>query len=88
MAEKKEAKQIGEGFGISGFTLGVLSILFAGTAGIFLSVIGFVFCFVQQQKRKTGLGKAGMILNLIGFVLSVVFIRYLAPIIAGMIPTG
>lgn len=87
---KKEGKEskIGEGLGISGFTIGVLSILFAGTAGLILGVVGFIFCFVQQRKNKTGLGKAGLILNVVGVVLSLLFIFYLAPIINELIQTS
>jgi len=73
-------KKIGEGLGISGFTLGILSIVLAGYIGIIISVIGFIFCFVQQKKNKTQLGKVGLILNVIGFVLSLIVIFYLAPV--------
>jgi hypothetical protein len=87
MTEKKEIKSIGEGLGISGFTLGVLSILFAGTAGAFISVIGGIFCFVQQRKNKTNLGKAGLILNILGLILSILYIAYLAPLLSQLIQT-
>ena len=68
------AKKIGEGLGISGFTLGVLSIVFAGVLGCLIAIIGFVFCLVQQKKNPTKLGHAGIIINVIGFVLSVIFV--------------
>jgi len=74
-----------EGLGISGFTLGVLAIVLAGYIGAILSVIGFVFCLVQQKKNKTKLGKAGLILNVIGFLLSLVIIFYLAPVMQELI---
>ena len=85
MAEKKEGRQIGEGLGISGFTLGVLSILFAGYVGIIIAIIGGIFCIVQQKKNKTNLGKVGLILNIAGIVLSIVFIKYLAPLMTEML---
>lgn len=85
MAEKKEVKNIGEGLGISGFTLGILSILFAGYAGIIIAVIGGIFCFVQQRKNKTRLGKAGLILNIIGIALSLIYIFYIAKLMTGLV---
>ncbi len=78
-------KKNNEGLGISGFTLGVLSIIFAGYIGLFISIIGFIFCLVQQKKNKTTLGKAGLILNAVGFILSLIIIFYLAPMMQGML---
>ncbi|MEK6875614.1 MAG: hypothetical protein AABX30_02930 [Nanoarchaeota archaeon] len=71
MAEKKE---IGEGLGISGMTLGVLSIVFTGLYGVLISIIGFIFCKIQQKKNKTKIGKVGLYLNAIGFILGIIFI--------------
>ncbi|MCK5149718.1 hypothetical protein KAJ87_02240 [Candidatus Pacearchaeota archaeon] len=71
---KKEAKEIGEGLGISGFTLGFFSILLAGWLGITTSIFGFIFCFIQQKNKPTKLGKIGMTLNIIGFIVSIIFI--------------
>ena len=81
MAEKK----IGEGLGIAGFTLGVLSIILAGYLGLLVSIVGFIFCMVQQKKHKTGLGKAGLILNIIGFAFSIFAITYLIPLMEKML---
>ena len=78
----KKSKDIGEGIGISGFTLGILSILLAGAMGIFMAVIGFIFCFFQQKRNPTQLGKVGIILNVVGFVLSIVFMFWLVPQLA------
>ncbi len=77
----KKSKKIGEGLGIAGFTLGVLSIILAGVMGVFVSIVGFIFCIVQQRKNPTKLAKVGIILNVIGFVLSLVLIIYLLPIL-------
>lgn len=74
MAKEGEKKQIGEGLGISGMTLGILSIISAGAGGILLSIIGFILSIKQQRNNPTKIGKTGVILNIIGFVLSVVFI--------------
>ena len=70
MADKEKT----EGLGISGFTLGVLGIIFAGWVGLIISITGFMFCFVQQKRHKDKLGKIGLILNIIGIVLSTAFI--------------
>ncbi|VVB83293.1 Uncharacterised protein [uncultured archaeon] len=89
MAEKKvkESKIKGNSLGASGFTLGVLSILFCGIFGVIFSIVGFIFCFVQQKKKPTKLGKVGLILNIVGFVLSIVYIIYLAPLLAQYLQT-
>jgi len=70
MADKEKT----EGLGISGFTLGVLGIVFSGWNGLVISVVGFMFCFIQQKRHKNKLGKIGLILNIIGFVLSIALI--------------
>jgi len=77
-------KKIGEGLGISGFTLGILSIVFAGLLGGVISIIGFVFCFIQQKKNPNKLASAGVILNIIGFILSIIFVYV---IFSGMLDT-
>ncbi len=76
MAKKKKSVEktlpkSKDGLGISGFTLGVLSIIMAGSLGIFLSIVGFTFCMIQRKRSPTRLGKIGIILNIVGFVLSV-----------------
>jgi len=76
----KQSKEFGEGIGNSGFTLGILSILLAGTMGILIAVVGLIFSVLQQRKNPTKLGKVGVILNIIGFILSIAFIIYLVPI--------
>jgi len=89
MAEKKvkESKVKGNSFGASGFTLGVLSILSFGLIGMIMSVVGFIFCFIQQKSKPTKLGKVGLILNIVGFVLSIVYIIYFAPLLAQYLQT-
>lgn len=69
MTEKK-----GEGLGISGFTLGIMSIILAGWLGLLIAVVGFIFCVVQQKRNKTGLAKAGIIINVVGIAISLTFI--------------
>lgn len=67
MADEKKD----DGLGISGFTLGIIGIVFAGIIGFIISVIGFSFCVIQQKKYKTKYGKRGIILNVIGIILSI-----------------
>jgi hypothetical protein len=79
MSEKK----IGESLGISGFTLSVLSIVLIGSSGIALSILSFIFCYIQQKKNPTRIGKSGLILSIIGFILNIglilLYIFFLAP---------
>ena len=91
MVEKKEEKKhLGEGIGIAGFTLGVLSIIFSGWIGIIIGIIGFIFCYSQQKNNPTKLGRIGIILNVIGFVASIIFlivyVKYLGPALAQQFP--
>lgn len=88
MAKQSKKIKSAEGLGISGFTLGILSIILAGWIGIMVSIIGFIFCFIQQRKYPTKLGKAGLILNVIGFIVSVIliiiFIKNIYPALQGL----
>ncbi|MCK9596809.1 hypothetical protein M0R19_06490 [Candidatus Pacearchaeota archaeon] len=70
----------GNSFGASGFTLGVLGILSLGLIGVILSVIGFIFCLIQQLKKPTKLGKAGIIVSILGIILSLLWIFVIAPL--------
>ncbi len=81
-SKEKEFKIKGDSIGASGFTLGVIGVISLGWFGLLISIVGFVFCFLQQRSKKTKLGKVGLILNLIGFVLSIVWIVWVAPRIA------
>ena len=81
MAIKKEAKAKGEELGVVGFILGILSIIFVGSNGIIIAIVGFFFCLVQQKRNPTRLGKIGMILNVIGFILAVVLIVLLLTVL-------
>ena len=80
--KRKESKVKGNSFGASGFTLGVLGVISFGIIGLILSLIGFLLCFIQQKNKPTKLGKAGLILNVLGFVLSLVYLIWIAPILA------
>jgi uncharacterized membrane protein len=82
--KKTVKKEIGEGLGISGFTLSVLALLF-GTGGAIISIISFIFCYIQQKHKPTKLGKAGLIISIIAFILGIIWMivnmYYLAPIL-------
>lgn len=78
--ESPRKKSVGESLGVSGFTLGIVSlvILFLSPLlGIVISITGFVFCLKQQKTNPTKLGKAGLIINSVGFVLSLVWVYLL-----------
>jgi uncharacterized membrane protein len=84
MAEKEKTEIEGDGFGISGFTLGVIGIVFAGTYGLVLAVVGLIFCYIQQKKHKTKFGRVGKNLNIIGIVLSILVILFSIFILPGI----
>ena len=85
MTEKESKEGLGEGLGISGFTLGVLSIVFAGWMGILVAVIGGIFCLSQKKKKETKMAKVGLILNIIGLIVSILFIVLYATVLAPLI---
>jgi len=70
----KELPDTKEGLGISGFILGILSLVWAGSIfiGTPLAIIGFILCRIQQKKNPMRLAKIGTILNIIGFVLGII----------------
>ena len=69
-----EKESIGDGLGTSGFTLGILSIIFAGWMGIIIAVVGGIFCFVQQKNKKMRIAKVGLVLNVVGLIISLLFV--------------
>lgn len=85
--EKGELKVKANSLGASGFTLAILSILSLGIFGVITAIVGFVFCFFQQKYKPTKLGKVGLILSVIGLALSLIWIFYLAPILANYLNT-
>jgi hypothetical protein len=85
--EKKEKESLGDALGVSGFTLGILGIIFAGWVGLIIAIVGGSFCFVQQKKKKIRIAKLGLILNIIAFVASILFI-FLYATIAPLIGVG
>ncbi len=81
----EESKIQANSFGASGFTLSVLGLISLGVFGAVASIVGFVFCFIQQKNKKTKLGKAGMIIGAIAFVLSLLWIFIFAPMLNGFL---
>ncbi len=87
----KELPGTKEGLGISGFILGILSLVWAGSIfiGVPLAITGFILCRFQQKKSPMRLAKIGTILNIIGFVLGIiifVLLIFLSPLIQGNLP--
>jgi len=81
-------KKLGEALGVSGFTLGIVSIvtvLFNPFLGVLISIVGFSLSLSQQKRNPTKFGKTGILLNVIGFALNIIWwillIKYLVPII-------
>jgi formate/nitrite transporter FocA (FNT family) len=86
--ERGPSKIKGDALGASGFTLGILSIISAGGyLGILFSMVGFVFCLIQQKNRPTRLGKAGLIINLIGFVGGILVMIFVTPLLVKYMST-
>ena len=88
MVRKNKSKKNEESFGISGFTLGIVSIvviLFNPFLGVLISIVGFSLSLAQQRKKPTKSGKMGIILNIIGFVSNILWwillATYLLPIL-------
>ncbi len=85
---KKEKESLGDALGISGFTLGVLSIVFAGWIGLVVAIVGATFCLVQQKQKKLRIAKLGLILSVIGFIVSILFIFLYSMVIAPLLGDG
>ncbi|MFC1710728.1 hypothetical protein ACFLZJ_01035 [Nanoarchaeota archaeon] len=84
MVKKKKFKGDSIGLGISGFTLGIVSlilIIFNAFLGVLLAIVGLIFCIVQMKRKKTKLAKWGMGINIVGIIfnayLSYLFIQTL-----------
>ncbi|MFW6282981.1 MAG: hypothetical protein ACOC1P_02920 [Minisyncoccales bacterium] len=74
---KKEGvkeERTNEALSISGFILGILSILFLGAKGMIIGIVGVVFSGYAYKKKKTKIGKTGIILNIIGIVLGLLLL--------------
>lgn len=85
---KKSTSKNEEVLGISGFTLGIMSIIlvvFTPLLGITTSIVGFIFCFVQQKRKPTKFGKSGLILNIIGFIANIIWLAVLIKIIIPLV---
>ena len=86
MTEKKARNP--EALGISGFTLGIVSIamvIFIPLVGIISGIVGFIFCRIQQKKHLTRTAKIGATLNIIGVLVNIVWwivlVKYVYPLI-------
>lgn len=87
--EKIEEEKNPDAFGISGFTLGIVSLVtaFLGTlvTGLLFSIAGLTFSLMQQKKKMTRKGKIGVILNIIAIIVNigfwVLYAKFLYPLI-------
>jgi len=87
--EEKKSKDTGDGLGVAGFTLGIISIvvglLIAPILGVIIAIIGFTLCMVQQKRHPTKKAKTGIILNVIGFAVSVIWwiiaVKFILPLV-------
>ncbi|MCL5730176.1 MAG: hypothetical protein M1165_01240 [Candidatus Pacearchaeota archaeon] len=93
MKEKRERNP--EAFGISGFTLSIISLvmlLFSPLLGVLTATIGIIFCGIQQSKHKTRTAKRGMIISLISLALNIawwiIFVLVISPHLASLLPTA
>jgi len=76
MVKKDKSKKSGEALGVSGFTLGIVSIvalIFTPFLGLILSIVGFSLSLSQQKRKPTKFGKRGIILNVIGFIVNMIW---------------
>ena len=73
---KQINNQTGNGFGISGFVLGILSVLIGWIVpviGLVTSILGIVFSVKQNKDSPNGLATAGLITSILGLVLTILF---------------
>lgn len=68
-------KKEGKSFGITGFILGLLSVIlfWIPIFGFILGLCGIIFSSIQIKRRSTGLAVAGLILGIIGVVIGIFF---------------
>lgn len=90
--EKEEMKGGNpEAMGISGFTLGIMSLvmlLLSPLFGVLTSIVGGVLSYLQQKKHRTKTGKAGLILNIIGLILNIALWIVLAVYVYPLLQSG
>ena len=80
MTENKATKS---GRQITGFVLGVFSVLFAWTSGLalYISVAGIIFSALGMKRTNLrGLAITGLILSILGFVFALFFFVVVYPI--------
>jgi len=79
-APAKISKKQNEWLGISGLTLGISGLfvlLFNPLVSLLFFVVGFIFCFKQQRRKKIKAGKIGIIVNVLGFILNILLFVFL-----------
>ncbi len=75
------------GFGVAGFVLAVLGLVFCWVPVMdwILWALGFIFSLIGLFKAPRGLAIAGLIISFIGMILLVVMLGLLAGAVAGAV---
>jgi hypothetical protein len=65
--------QSSNGFGIAGFVISLVSLVFGFFIPLVfgLSILSLIFSIIQMKKHRTGLAIAGLVLSIIGIILLV-----------------
>lgn len=85
MIEKKKEEK-GQGFGIAGFVIAIVSI-FLGPIGLITGLIAVILCIVQLKKNSNGLAIAGLVISIIAILISVAMIILFAALIMYEVPS-
>jgi uncharacterized membrane protein len=62
-------------FGIAGFIISIISIIFAifiPILGLILGIVGLILCIIQLKKEKNGLAIAGLIINILAIAIVII----------------
>ncbi len=91
---KKEENTNTSHKGVLGWSLGLISLIFAiiqPVAGIIFSIVGFIVSYNQVGKYNDDFSKTGKVLSIISFIVSlvviiltVVIVKYFAAYFAGL----
>jgi hypothetical protein len=72
--EKKSGKTW---FGIAGFAIALIGLLFifwSPILSLILGIIGLILCIVQFKQKKTGIAIAGLIISIIAIIIGLLYI--------------
>lgn len=66
-------KKRGNGLGIAGFVISLISLIFIillPFIGIILAIVSLILCIIQLRKEKNGLAIAGLILSIVSIIVN------------------